>query len=89
MARKSAPFVTARRVVPKAKRSATGTKINTTGAVSSAEGGTGATASASLAVNGVVPATQPVPTLQQWALWLLGLLLSAVAAHIFRRKAAG
>jgi len=33
MARKSAPFVTARRVVPKAKRSATGTKINTTGAV--------------------------------------------------------
>ena len=47
-----------------------GTKVNTTSAITSVEGGSGTTATATLIV-GVIP---PVPTLQQWALWLLGLL---------------
>ena len=56
----------------------TGTKNNTTGAVTSTEGGTGGTASASLVVGAVATATV-IPTLQDWALVLLGLLLSITA----------
>jgi len=53
-----------------------GTKVNTTSAVTSVEGGPGNTASATLAVG----VTLPVPTLQQWALWLLALLILLVTA---------
>ena len=51
-----------------------GTKFNTTGAVSSNEGGAGGTASASVTV------LTSVPTLGQWAVWLLGLLILVAAA---------
>lgn len=59
-----------------------GTKINTTGAVNSSEGGTGGTASASLLVTTVVtaPTTTAIPTLQEWAILLLALLMTVAAA---------
>ncbi len=59
---------------------------NTTGAVTSIEGGTGGTASASLAVVAVVQPPANIPTLQQWALWLLGLLLLIVTALWLRPR---
>jgi hypothetical protein len=62
-----------------------GLKINTTGAVTSVEGGTGGTATASVTVNGVGPPPPPatgIPTLQQWALGLLALLITIVTAGV-------
>jgi hypothetical protein len=60
-----------------------GTKNNTTGAVISFEGGNGGIASASVTVVAAGP-TLPtqIPTLQQWALWLLGLLIVIVTAGV-------
>jgi len=68
-----------------------GAKNNTTGAVTSNEGGTGGTASASVNVTSVAPppaSGQPIPTLQEWALWLLAmvLLVGGVAALRSRRR---
>ncbi len=63
-----------------------GTKNNTTGAVNSTEGATGGTASASVMVGSPAPTSQPIPTLQQWALFLLGVLVALVAARNFRQK---
>ena len=60
-----------------------GTAANTTGAVTSVEGGTGGTAAATLNV-GPAP-TQVIPTLSQWMLALLGLLL-AVSAWLYWRR---
>jgi hypothetical protein len=65
-----------------------GTQNNTTGAVTSVEGGTGGTASASVIVVGAGPPPPPptnIPTLQQWALWLLGLLILIVTASVTLR----
>jgi hypothetical protein len=59
-----------------------GTKVNTTSAITSVEGGSGTTATANLIV-GVIP---PVPTLQQWALWLLGLLMLISAGVMLRSR---
>jgi hypothetical protein len=59
-----------------------GTKVNTTSAITSVEGGSGTTATATLIV-GVIP---PVPTLQQWALWLLGLLMLISAGVMLRSR---
>jgi len=56
-----------------------GTELNTTGAVTSVEGGTGGTASAGIVVVGAAPTAATIPTLQQWALVLLGLILAAAA----------
>lgn len=56
-----------------------GTKSNTTSAVTSIESGPGGTASASLVVGQV-----GIPTLQQWALWALGLTLIVAAGISFR-----
>lgn len=58
-----------------------GAKNNTTSAVTSTEGGTGGTASASVNVAAVSPPspTTPIPTLQEWALCLLALMLLAAA----------
>lgn len=53
---------------------ALGEKMNTTGVVSSVEGGSGTTASASVAV------VAAVPTLQQWAIPLLSLLIVIAGA---------
>ena len=66
-----------------------GTKNNTTGAITSVEGGSGGTAVASLNVtSGGTPApspTTPIPTLQDWALCLLGLLILVTASVTLRR----
>jgi hypothetical protein len=62
-----------------------GTKNNTTGAVTSVEGGTGGTAAASVTVTEAVAPPQRIPTLQQWALWLLGLLILIVTANTMSR----
>ena len=59
-----------------------GAKINTTGAVTSVEGGTGGTATAALTVGILVP----VPTLQQGALCLLGLLILIVTGVTSRSR---
>jgi hypothetical protein len=61
-----------------------GTKTNTTGPIASAEGGVGGTASATVTV-GAAPVTN-VPTLQQWALMLLALLVIASAGALMRRR---
>jgi hypothetical protein len=66
-----------------------GTKNNTTGAVTSNEGGTGGIASASVNVTSVTPPPPPsavIPTLQEWALWLLGLMLAVAAGIALRRR---
>jgi hypothetical protein len=63
-----------------------GSKSNTTGAVTSTEGGTGGTASATLNVGTIVGGVKPVPTLQQWAIVMLGLLLAGFAAAAFRGR---
>ena len=65
-----------------------GTQNNTTGAVTSVEGGAGGVASASVIVVGAGPPPPPatnIPTLQQWALWLLGLLILIVTASVTLR----
>ena len=63
-----------------------GTKNNTTGAVTSVEGGAGGMASASVTVVGAGPqSATTIPTLQQWALWLLGLLILIVTAGVTLR----
>jgi IPTL-CTERM motif len=64
---------------------ALGTMNNTTGAVTSVQGGTGGTASASVAVGAAPPPPATIPTLQQWALWLLGLLILFVTAGVTLR----
>jgi predicted outer membrane repeat protein len=72
-----------------------GVKNNVTDPITSDQG-TGATASASVTVVAVgpppppppppPPTNTPIPTLQQWALWVLGLLLIFSAIVIFRRR---
>jgi hypothetical protein len=57
-----------------------GTLTNTTGSVTSTNSLPGNTASATLVV--AVPPPPPIPTLQQWALWLLGLLLAVTGAGV-------
>ena len=52
-----------------------GVKNNTTSAVTSVEGGSGGTASASITVVAVAPVPVNIPTLQHWALLVLALLL--------------
>jgi hypothetical protein len=56
--------------------------VNVTSAVTSVEGGNGAAATAALTV-GVLT---PVPTLQQWAVCLLSLLMLAVAIVSLRSR---
>jgi len=67
-----------------------GTKNNTTSAITSVEAGSGGTAFANLNVtSGGTPAlspTTPIPTLQEWALWLLALLILVAASVTFRRR---
>jgi hypothetical protein len=65
-----------------------GTKVNVTGAVTSVEGGTGGTASASITVGAVGPPPPPtnIPTLQDSALLLLGLLILVTAGVRFRQR---
>ena len=66
-----------------------GTKNNTTGAITSVEGGSGGTAFATLDVAGGGPPsspTTPVPTLRDWGLWLLGLLILVTASVTLRRR---
>ncbi len=66
-----------------------GTKNNTTDAITSDQG-TGGTASASLTVVAVGPPppapSVPAPSLQQWALCLLGLLILCVTAGVISRQ---
>ena len=59
-----------------------GLKNNTTGAVTSTEGGAGSTASASVTVAALVP----IPTLNEWLLALLAMALLALAAPRFSRR---
>jgi hypothetical protein len=61
-----------------------GTKVNVTSAVTSMEGGAGNAATASVTVG----IAAPIPTLQQWALWMLSLLILVVtgATMYSRRK---
>lgn len=67
-----------------------GTKNNTTGVVTSDQGA-GGTAFASLIVTSGGPPPPPapitpIPALQNWALWLLGLLMLVAASVTFRRR---
>ena len=67
-----------------------GTKNNTTGAVTSVEGGAGGTAAATVTV-AVVPPPPPgpaatIPTLSEWTLWLLALMLIAAAGVTLHRR---
>jgi parallel beta-helix repeat protein len=70
---------------------AVGTQNNTTGAVTSVEGGAGGTASASVivfAVGGPPPSPiSPIPTLSEWSLLLLGIVLAYLGTAKLRRKA--
>ena len=59
-----------------------GTKANTTGSVTSAEGGTGGTASATLDV------APPIPALGGWGTAVLVALLAIAAATVIRRMTA-
>jgi uncharacterized repeat protein (TIGR01451 family) len=67
-----------------------GTKHNVTGNITSIESGAGSAASSNVVVAGVVPPPSPatsVPSLQQWALWVLGLLiLIAASVRLGRRR---
>lgn len=65
-----------------------GTKNNATSTVSSTEGGPGAASSASVTVAAAGPALPPtnIPTLQQWALWLLALLILIVTTGVMSRQ---
>jgi IPTL-CTERM motif len=65
-----------------------GLKNNVTNPITSDQG-TGSTASASVTVVAVGPPPPPatnIPTLQQWALWLLGLLILVTAAAVMSRQ---
>ena len=62
-----------------------GTLVNTTGAVTSVEGGTGGTTTAVLTV-GILA---PIPTLSQWALLMLGLLMMIVTGVMLRSRRNG
>ena len=62
-----------------------GTKNNTTTAVTSVEGGAGNVASATLTV-GVLA---PIPTLSQWGVLMLGLLMMVVAGMMIRSRKLG
>jgi hypothetical protein len=64
-----------------------GVKNNVTDPITSDQG-TGGTASATVTVVAVgpPPTNTPIPTLQQWALWVLGLLLIFSAGVTFRRR---
>ena len=68
-----------------------GTQNNTTGAVTSVEGGAGTTASASVivfAVGGPPPSSpSTVPTLSEWSLLLLGIVLAYLGTARLRRNA--
>jgi hypothetical protein len=59
-----------------------GEKNNVTGPVTSNEGGTAGTASASLAV---IPESPPIPTLSPRALAILALLVAGAGAFLFSR----
>ncbi len=61
-----------------------GTKVNTTGAVSSTESGAGATATVNLDV--ITSFASPIPTLGEWALLALSALLALLALIGLRRK---
>ncbi len=61
-----------------------GTLTNTTGSVTSTNSLPGNMASATLVVAAAPP--PPIPTLQQWALWLLGLLLAITGAQLRRKR---
>jgi hypothetical protein len=61
-----------------------GPQNNVTGAVTSTEGGTGGTATASLLI--AVRPAESIPTLHEWLLLMLGLLLAASAAMTIRRR---
>jgi hypothetical protein len=61
-----------------------GPQNNTTSAVTSIEGGNGAPATASLTILILAPAN--IPTLQEWAIALLALLLAATAIVFARQK---
>ena len=58
-----------------------GQLANTTGAVTSTQSVAGNTASAMLAVT-----PPPIPALERWTLWLLGLLLAMVGAGAIRNR---
>jgi hypothetical protein len=61
-----------------------GTKTNTTSTVTSVEGGTGGAASANVTVVAIATGPASIPTLQPWALGLLGLLLVVTASVVLR-----
>lgn len=61
-----------------------GSLTNTTGPVTSSNSVPGNTASATLLVMAASPPA--IPTLQQWALWLLGLLLAVAGAALIRNR---
>ena len=69
-------------VVANVTATSNGTKVNVTSTVTSVEGGAGSAATAVLSV-GVVT---PVPTLSQWALLMLGLLMMIVTAGVTFRQ---
>jgi uncharacterized repeat protein (TIGR01451 family) len=64
---------------------ALGNLVNTTGPVSSVEGGTGGTTTAVITV-GILA---PIPTLSQWTLLMLGLLMLAVTGVMLRSRRNG
>ncbi len=68
---------------------AVGTQDNVSGAVTSAEGGSGGTALASVTVVPVGPPVASIPTLKPWALCLLGLLLIVAASIVLRAHGIG
>jgi hypothetical protein len=57
-----------------------GTFVNTTGPVSSTNGGTGGTATATLQVDPVVPVMSP------WTMALVGVMLAGLAAFVIQRR---
>jgi uncharacterized repeat protein (TIGR01451 family) len=59
-----------------------GTKINVTGTVTSVEGGTGNAATAVLDVG----VAAPIPTLNEWALLMLSLMMVMVTGVMFRSR---
>jgi len=65
---------------------ATGTKDNMTGLITSSEGGHGSFASASLSVTGLAAPPPTIPTLQDWAIASLGLLLLIISGLALRRR---
>jgi hypothetical protein len=66
-----------------------GVKNNVTGAVTSVEGGTGGTAPANVTVSAMGEQPASIPTLQPWAVGLLGLLLIVAASVVLRAHSIG